>query len=71
MNWDWKGCLRLGTVLFGLYVAIHYWQGVSRLLLLALSAAFPLALGGVIAYVVNILMSLYERHFFPASSDFR
>ena len=69
MNWDWKGCLRLGTVLFGLYLAIHYWQGVSRLLLLALSAAFPLVLGGVIAYVVNILMSLYERHFFPASSS--
>ena len=65
MNWDWKGCLRLGTVLFGLYLAIHYWDSASHLLLLALSAALPLILGGIIAYVVNILMSLYERHFFP------
>ena len=28
MNWDWKGCLRLGTVLFGLYLAIQALMGM-------------------------------------------
>jgi len=68
MNREWKDPFRLGVVLFGLYLAIRYWGSVSYLLLMALSAALPLLLGCVIAYVVNILMSLYERHFFPKGS---
>lgn len=68
MRSDWKGCARLGVVLFCLYLAIHYWEPLSHLLVLGLSAAFPLLFGAVIAYAVNILMSLYERHYFPAST---
>ena len=67
MKHEWKGPLRLGVVLFALYLAIHYWAGLSQLLLLALGAGFPLLLGAVIAYAVNILMSMYERWYFPSS----
>ena len=48
-----------------LFLFIHYWDAVSGLLSLALTAAVPLFIGGAIAYIVNILMSFYERHYFP------
>ena len=69
MNQNWKGPLRLGAVLFGLYLAIHYWDKVSALAVLAVSAGFPLVLGAVIAYAVNILMSAYEGWYFPGSRN--
>ena len=34
-----------------------------------MGAAFPLLLGAVVAYAVNILMSMYERWYFPASQN--
>lgn len=69
MKYEWKGPVRFGIVLFLLYLAIHYWGKLSSLLLLALGAAFPLLLGAVVAYAVNILMSMYERWYFPASQN--
>ena len=45
MGQEWKGPLRWAAVLFGLYLAIHYWDRLSALSTLALRAAFPLALG--------------------------
>lgn len=65
MKQDWKGPLRFGAVLFGLYLAVHYWGWLSALALTAVSAGFPLLLGAVIAYAVNILMSMYEGWYFP------
>ena len=62
MHIEWKTCLRVGVSAFLLYLAIYYWTGVATLAGLLFQAAFPLALGGIIAYVVNILMSFYERH---------
>ena len=35
-----------------------------------LGAVSPLVGGGIIAYLVNILMSSYERHYFPRSQGF-
>ncbi len=69
MNQNWKGPLRLGAVLFGLYLAVHYWERLSALAALALGAALPLGLGAVIAYAVNILMSMYEGWYFPQSQN--
>lgn len=69
MKSEWKGPLRLGAVLFGLYLAVHYWSGLSGLALLALKSGFPLVLGAVIAYAVNILMSMYEGWYFPKSQS--
>ena len=69
MKQEWKTPLRIGAVLFGLYLAIHYWGNLSALAALALGASFPLMLGAVIAYAVNILMSMYERWYFPNSKS--
>ncbi|MBQ8513850.1 MAG: AI-2E family transporter [Ruminococcus sp.] len=67
MKIDWKTCLRVGASAFLLYLCIHYWENLAHTLGLVLSAAFPLVLGGVIAYVINIPMSFYERHYFLKS----
>ena len=69
MKYEWKAPLRFGVVLFLLYLAVHYWGKLSSLLLLGLGAAFPLVIGAVIAYAVNILMSMYERWYFPAGKS--
>ncbi|MGM9594064.1 MAG: AI-2E family transporter [Candidatus Onthomonas sp.] len=66
MKLEWKSGLRLGVCLFGLFLLIHYWDQLAGLGVLALQVAWPLMLGLVLAYVVNIPMAFYERHF-PAS----
>ena len=52
---------------FALYLAMYYWTPVAGFLGVALSAFVPLLLGLALAYPLNILMSFYERHFFPNS----
>ena len=69
MKQEWKGPLRFGAVLFALYLAVHYWEKLAALTALAAGAAFPLVLGAVIAYAVNILMSTYEGWYFPRSKN--
>ena len=56
MKQEWKGAVRLGVVLFALYLAVHYWNALSGFLVLAVGAAFPLLVGAVAAYAVDILM---------------
>ena len=68
MKHTWKTLLPLGGTLFVLYLAIHYWPAICDLAVLVFGAAFPLLLGCVIAYALNILMSMYERYFFPNST---
>ncbi len=68
MKIDWKTCLRVGISIFLLYLGIHYWPGISGTLGTAVSAASPLIAGIIMAYPVNILMSFYERHYFPKST---
>lgn len=58
---EWKTCLKGGITVMAVYLLIHYWSGLTRVAMLAIGAAFPLILGCIIAYVVNILMSFYER----------
>ncbi len=62
---DWKTCIRVGVSVFLLYLCIHYWASVSGILNGIFSAALPLFIGAGIAFVVNVLMKFYERHFFP------
>jgi predicted PurR-regulated permease PerM len=65
MKIEWKTCLRLGVSIFLLYLCINYWSLAAYLLMLFLGAAKPLLIGCVIAYLLNILMSFYEEHYFP------
>lgn len=67
MKTEWKNCLRFGVTVFVTFLAIHYWNNLTALLGTLLGAAGALILGCVIAYVLNILMSFYEKHYFPKS----
>ena len=67
MKTDAKSLLKVGIAIFLLYLCIHYWTGISGFLLTIVGAAFPLTIGCVIAYLINILMSWFERHYFPNS----
>ena len=69
MNITLKSCLRIALSIFLLYLAIHYWPAVSRLLGLLLGAATPLLIGAALAYVVNLILSAYEKRFFPGSKN--
>ena len=65
MKLEWKSCFRLGATVFLTFLAIHYWSSLTGLIGVLFSAASALILGCVIAYVLNILMSFYEKHYFP------
>jgi len=71
LSLTWITCLRVGISGFLLYLAVSYWQplvgGVWRIL----TAAAPLFFGFVIAYVVNILMSFYEKFYFRKHPESR
>lgn len=57
--------------IFALFLGAKYWDGLVGLISLVLSAAHPLILGVVIAYMVNILMSFYQRFLFKRSDGRR
>ncbi len=63
----WKTCFRLGLSIVLVYLCIYYWKYVSGFVTSALSAVVPLIIGCCIAYPLNILMTYYERHYFPKS----
>jgi len=61
MNLTWKSCVRIVITVLAAYLCIRYWESLELFVRIAMSAAYPLILGGVIAYILNILMSFYER----------
>ncbi len=69
MKLTWKDLLKVGTGIFFLYLAITYWGKVAWFGKAILNAASPLFVGGIIAYLVNILMSRYERWYFPKAKN--
>ena len=69
MKVDWKSCVRIGISVFLLYLCIIYWPAFADLFYSLLQAATPLLLGCVLAYAINILMTFYETHYFPQSTN--
>ena len=69
MKIEWKGCFRLGVTVFVTFLAIHYWSSLTGLAGMVFGAAKALIIGCIIAYVLNILMSFYERHYFSKSKS--
>ncbi|MBQ8830433.1 MAG: AI-2E family transporter [Oscillospiraceae bacterium] len=65
MKIEGKTCLKIGISVFLLYLCIQYWSAFTAFLGTLIGASAPLLIGCVIAYIVNILMSFYERHYFP------
>lgn len=64
---DFKSLIKIAVTVFGLYLAIHYWPHAANFIKTVISAAMPVLVGLVVAYPINILMTFYERHFFPNS----
>lgn len=59
----------IGIVAFLVFLAIHYWAAFTRILGVMLQAATPLLTGVAMAYILNILMSFYEKHYFPKNNS--
>lgn len=53
---------------FAVYLGIYYWPTIERFIGLIASSLAPIALGFVLAYPLNILMSFFERHLLPGSA---
>ncbi|MGN0778298.1 MAG: AI-2E family transporter [Aristaeellaceae bacterium] len=67
MRLSWKSCMRAGLTIIVVYLVLRYWEPLTAALWGMVGAAGPLLLGCVVAYVVNILMSFYERNILPYS----
>lgn len=65
---SWKTGLKIGLGIVAVYLAIHYWPSIAEIAGTVFSAATPMFAGFVMAYLINILMSFYERHYFPESN---
>lgn len=69
MKLEWKTCWKVGLSIFLLYLAIHYWPAVGDMLTTFSSAASPLLIACLMAYVLNLLMGGYEHIYFPKSHN--
>ena len=67
MKIQWKTCFRVGFSIFLLYLCINYLGVMQDFFLKALGAASPILIGCAIAYVVNIIMVKFEKHYFPVT----
>lgn len=63
-----KNYIKIALTAFVLYLAIYYWESISGFAGTLLSSLIPLLAGFSIAYVLNILMSFYEKHYFTKFS---
>lgn len=68
MKLDWKTCWKIGLSAFLLFLAIRFWPAAAGLLTTLVGAAAPLLIGCIIAYVVNLLMAVYEHWYFPRTA---
>ena len=71
MKLERKNLVELGIAALLLYLAIHYWDAAMGTLGLICHAAWPLIFGAIVAFVVNILMSFYERNLTRLLGRFR
>lgn len=61
MTFNRKSAFWLGLTIVVSWLVIRYWAAAESFVRIACSAAYPLIVGAVIAYIVNILMAFYER----------
>lgn len=68
MKITWKNCIKIFVTLFALIACFVYTKQIADFLLVLFKALMPIIVGFCIAYVLNILMSFYERHYFKKSN---
>lgn len=61
MKQEMKKMLGIAGALILVFLVIQYWEKLEGLISVGVSAAMPLIIGCVMAYVINILMGFYER----------
>ena len=61
MKQEMKKFVGIAAIVFGLFLAIRYWPNIEGIISLGIGAAVPLVVGCIMAYVINILMSWYEK----------
>lgn len=65
----WKNCFRVGVSIFVLFLCCTYWNAAAGFIGKLFRAASPIFIGFAIAYVLNILMSFYETHYFVSKAQ--
>lgn len=63
MQISWKLCGKIAATVIGIYLFIQCFPAVASGIGIVAQATVPLLAGCVIAYVVNILMTFYEKYF--------
>lgn len=63
-----KSVIKCVLGLFALFLMIHYWPWAENFVLVGIEALLPITVGFIIAYIVNIVMSAYEKIYFPKST---
>ena len=66
---DLKIVTSVAAAIIVVYLTTRYWPNIAGVLSSVMSAATPIIFGFVVAYPINILLSFYERHFFPKSEN--
>ena len=59
-----KRYVYIGITVILIFLFFHYWDSIAGFIGSAYQALVPLIAGAIIAYILNILMSFYERHYF-------
>lgn len=63
MKLEWKTCGKILVAVAGAYLIFSYAHPILKTLRLCAAAFLPLVLGAAAAYVINILMSFYEKYY--------
>lgn len=58
---DTKRVILVSSAILVLFLVMRYWDKAAALAGVAVGAALPLIIGCIMAYVINILMSFYEK----------
>jgi hypothetical protein len=65
----WKNCFRVGVSALILFLFVFYFKTFTNILGTVLTALTPFFIGLIIAYLLNIIMCFYERHYFNKKAD--
>lgn len=69
MKFGWKKLIPLTACVLFVYLFIYYWASAANMFHSLMGALTPVIIGLAVAYVLNILMSFYERHYFKKKSE--
>ncbi len=64
-----KPVIKLVLLISALLICFNYWSNIEKIAVRIIGAVTPLVAGFFMAYVLNILMHFYERHYFSKKAD--